>query len=59
MARAEALIALGVSWQLLILTLTVGGALNGTAEVVWLSIIGFILVAVGAWMKAWERTIGG
>lgn len=59
MARAEALIALGISWQLLILTLAQIAALHGDTEVLWLSLIGFILVAVGAWMKAWEKTIAG
>lgn len=59
MGRSEGLIALGLSWQLLILTLLGADAFGSNRGLVaWLAIIGFIITAVGAWMTAWSKTIG-
>jgi len=57
MGRAEGLIALGISWQLLVVTLTLGSPAVERDVVLGLSLIGFVVVAVGAWMTAWERVL--
>lgn len=57
MGRAEGLIAIGISWQLLVLTLTITTANPDHTLVALLSLIGFILVAVGGWMTAWAKTL--
>lgn len=57
MGRAEGLIAIGIAWQLLVLTLVIDGAFTTQGAGIWLSAIGFIIVAIGAWMTAWSKTI--
>ncbi len=58
MGRAEGLIAIGISWQLLIVTLTLASASVDRTMATLLSLIGFVLVALGAWMTAWAKTLG-
>lgn len=57
MGRAEGVMAIGFSWQLLILSLAVADP-NASRDGVFLyAVIGFIIVAVGAFMTAWARTL--
>ncbi|HEY7589142.1 MAG TPA: hypothetical protein VIB49_10420 [Thermoplasmata archaeon] len=66
MGRAEALIALGISLQLVVIAILLQllfnesiGALQPPtgASTWWLSVLGLGLVIVGAWMKAWEKKL--
>lgn len=57
MGRGEALIAVGISWQLLILSLAFVDANASRDGTLYASLIGFVIVAVGAFITAWEKKL--
>jgi len=60
MGRGEALIAVGVSWQILILSLVIADSANASRDgTLYASMIGFVIVALGAFITAWEKKLAG
>ncbi len=57
MGRGEALIALGVSWQILILSLALVDTNASRDGTLYASLIGFVIVAVGAFITAWQKKL--
>ncbi|HLE55202.1 MAG TPA: hypothetical protein VI999_08195 [Thermoplasmata archaeon] len=57
MGRGEALIAVGVSWQILILSLVIVDSNASRDGTLYASLIGFVIVALGAFLTAWEKKL--
>ncbi len=57
MGRGEALIGVGISWQILILSLTLADPNASRDGTLYASLIGFVIVAVGAFITAWEKKL--
>ncbi len=57
MGRGEALIAVGISWQLLILSLVFVDSNASRDGTLYASLIGFVIVALGAFITAWEKKL--
>ncbi len=57
MGRGEALIGLGISWQILILSLTIADPNASRDGTLYASLIGFLIVGVGAFIVAWEKKL--